>query len=675
MADSYYRKTKDDISKVYLNFVLGPERDTKKKGGDKSFYHEFCAKEELGTKILNSLLSKRDYRMEKSADNKDVIKYDYLMFFSDDREKKLGFMSNMYGAMGLFSLHNRMNVPLTNEQVAYLQTITESILSYLDNYGYCLYPYVDRATNKRLFSKTNPYVGSMTWALSFLTNVYNAVCKDKWLKLSEANMALVKDQIVRIIRFFNDSVLLNESQEPIGWGFVQGCVKSSLFFTYSVLEAYSDFEDSILFPIKEKKGNYKACVDLLAYINEKSKVMYDENGSVMLDENGDAVKELITEKWKDNCYRIAAKVWMVYKDKIRDYFVDDNFLKNVKDINIIDEDSIKKSNSSNALFNTLYIVFILIYGYANNSKENQYMLGVNDEDVVMVIGSALRNVQRTYEQFKALGIDYLIDTFRVPFKIMHESDELKYEYIRTLNSEMLIDTSILPMLVKANNMLAYYVVQYPVKEMSQLFLELFKALPKGQEEWVWDANRYDVKITERYIEAIADFYDYYEKYELRSIDTQNSNARSAALKEKELEKKYQEQKEKEIEAERARLIEEGKEIARSEYQLENAIRASVKDWTMDLLVEQFRNSFEYDTDDKGIESDKEALEGKDRLLNDYIHLAVFACLKKAIRESKLLEQKDDEAIQKLLATIEQLSDDTMAALCKRMAQRDKNNKK
>jgi hypothetical protein len=218
------------------------------------------------------------------------------------------------------------------------------------------------------------------------------------------------------------------------------------------------------------------------------------------------------------------------------------------------------------LFNNIYLVSILLYGYVNRRA------GDSKDDVVMTMEAALQNVQRVYNQLRRDGLEYLVDTYIIPFKSSHRDMKGAYQ---KLNYNSLVDASLLPMLVKANNIIAYYISQYPVKQMSVLFEDLFDSMMTDG-RWIWERKGYDVKINERYIEAIADFYAYYEDYERDYADKKNAKDRKTkelirAEREKERNKVFGEA---EAAAESKFRLRE--QEVRAEYTIENEIRRAIE---------------------------------------------------------------------------------------------------
>jgi hypothetical protein len=275
----------------------------------------------------------------------------------------------------------------------------------------------------------------MTWALSFFTSV-RAAAKSGIISVDDKHQEVILKQIKWIIERFNESFVVH-GDKPMGWAYTSGCVNSSLFFTYSVLEAYSDFEDNA-FDITILDG------ELIHVPKDEELLNYINKGRA----EGDV---RIEEEWRQKCYAVADHVWSFYKNVLKEDFVDDSFLRSIREVKY---DDIIKSERSSALFNNIYLVCILLYGYVNRRAKGE------TDDVVSTMESALQNVQRVYNQLRRQNLAYIVDTYIIPFKSPHV--DKKGQYLR-FNYNNLIDASLMPMLVKANNIVAYYISQYPLQ--------------------------------------------------------------------------------------------------------------------------------------------------------------------------------------------------------------------
>ena len=540
--------------------------------GAEVVFKSFADKKAIGDAILDAMFTK----IKAPVDAEDTP-----VFYSDDRERRAGYLSSIYGCVGVLSLVNRYGAELDEEQKAFLTKNIYYIVDTIKSYGYTLYPYLTTKDNQlsiggateALFDKRHPYTGAMTWALSFFTSVRQAVRAGN-LTVDPAYMERIDKEIAFIVQEFVEAVVVEEDPDAPddgedhtlyrGWSYTRDCERPSLFFTYSVLEAFSDFEDATY------------------------NIGFDENGVIDTTQVKDAeLLEKINhnnkkgeprqDKWRRICRAVANNVWEVYKDDLKEDFVNDIFLRGHQAIH---REDLGRMERSNALFNTLYIVFILIYGYVNVTHPDK-------RDVVNTMESALQNVQHTYEQLRQKGHDYLIDTYTIPFLPHHrERGEL---YTKRLNHKHLTDASLLPMLVKANNIAAFYITRYPVKQMGVFYEMLFDEENISRDTVLWEDRGYDVKITERYIEAVADFHDYYEKYEkdyLNKFEQAREEGKKAGIR----------KARRDVEQEHAaaiRALEEQHTAAlaatRASFLIENAINDAIRKSASELMTTAFAN--------------------------------------------------------------------------------------
>ncbi len=534
-----------------------------------SVFSKYCDSKIVGDKILAGLFAKR------KADAKGV-----LHFVLDDVEERIGFLSDVYGCVGVLSLVNRMNVVLTEEQKAEMTDTVLSAFRHIETKGYTLDPYYnDKKANGEgivLFGKKHYFVGSMTWSLSFLVSVRRAI-KNGDLQLDSDAQKFIVDQIIAIIKRFssnNYAILANAAngeERCVGWSISDNCKTPSLFYTYSVLEAYSDFEDAVF---------------LAEYLDEDGeKVTGDEELQAKIKENTHIEYGDIFVAWRTYCLQAARNVWDRAKGYIQDEFIGDNFFDKDK-VPTIAKNDIEKNATSNVLFNTLFVVFTGIYGYVNKKtvptdgdvyEQIPAMASIeDDENVIKIMKEALQNVQATYEKLESRGKSYIVNTYNLQFQMEdrdgdHDREQL---YSSRLNSENIFDASLVPMLVKSNSMLAFNIQRYPQQQMGRLFLSLFDTMV-SDEDWVWDVNKYNVKNTERYLEAVADFYDYYAEYEESYVDTETAMEKKIAQRADQVGKRIANKKTKEaVEGLKKKHTAEMEEV-RASYAFENLFREQV----------------------------------------------------------------------------------------------------
>ena len=494
----------------------------------------------LGKRILESLNAKRD----------GVRADGHHGFYLSDENKDVGLMSQLFGASGLFALINRYNAmdevyregSQTDKLLQGISRTVVDVLDYVEVNGYDMNPYIDKATNDELFvsDPDNHYVGAMTWALSLFTAAVRAL-RDKTFKFrfdndsddthrdaDEAEVEKLKlrlyKQIKYIITYFVDNYI--DHGKGFGWGYCRGCEEPSLFFTYSVIEAYSDFEDNVM-PIDDDSAEKTEWDnDLLNFLNADLK-----EGEKRLE-----------QRYRELCYKVGDKTWALYKNYLRTQFFSERFNGTVTTVT---ESEIRNTSRSTALFNTLYIIFILFYS-STNIRKTRYD-GGNDrtdeelQEVVNTMTRGLQLVQNFYSDLKSERLDSIVDKHILSFT---QKNSLIPDFAKLIGDFTIQASPLLPMLVKANNLIAYWVLKFPQQTMTELFDEVLEA--KNDDAWLWEKKRYDLLSTERYLEAIADYFDYYDTYE-RSYAAKVSNA--AQLRQeisKKLEAKSKETLEKQI---------------------------------------------------------------------------------------------------------------------------------
>lgn len=556
------------------------------KGDIEATFKAYCDRSVIGHKILEGVFART------VLDENGVTH-----FMMDEVEKRTGLLSNIYGCTGVFSLVNRMRVDLTVEQKLALIGTVEWIVDYLRNKGFTLDPYYndkDPQDKDALFNVKRPFIGTMTWSLSLLVNVRSAlrggelnievcdgsdgretVTQEQVTRMSNTVNRIkgrIDNLIVNIIKSFNDYSVSDRTSSgsdfmSVGWSFSKECDQPSLFYTYSVLEAYSDFEDTV-FP----------------RVNEEGETTFAGDPELL-----DFIGRDVIDEFRTRCFTSAQYVWNRAKKYLKEAFIGDNFFERTADVSVT-EAEILKSPTSNALFNTLFVVFTAIYGYVNkkgNDKNTE-----DDEEVTSLMREALQNVQVAYEALEKEGKDYIVDNYSLLFKTVHRDADRGRLYSSKLNSERIFDLSLVPILVKSNSMMAFYIQQYPQKQMGTLFDLLFEKLSDTDRGWVWDTNRYNVKNTERYLEAIADFFDYYEKYELDFVKKKNEvkdkTAEELRKREPRLRREIKSELDELYRSDTAAKIEQ----VRSEYRFENLFNELVEEKAREVAEQTILHSFD-----------------------------------------------------------------------------------
>ena len=464
----------------------------------------------LGKEILVSLL-KQSVTVKENDKEVRIIPL-------NDRTKELGLMSDLYAGNAIFSLAARYGVILRDYQAEHALRCLRRVLSHIEKHSYGLSPYLDEKTDQMLFGKkpegetTYEYVGAMTWALSLFSSA-RAAHRAGTITLSDEEMAAIFKEMRYIISFFVKNVIKKEN-EVLGWGYTNECIEPSLFFTYSTLEAYSDFEDAVI--AQTKAANYDNGEDEEAEITvsedededeeESSEEDEEENADLgdpelynfingLDPENKKVAKDCLTSKYRDLCKAIGDRVWKLFGTRLRNEF----FIDNIEKPKTTSTENILNSSRSYALFNNLYLIFILFYSYANKRQ---------GEEVVTTMTRGLQFIQNFYDDLAAKNREDLVDKHIISFSQRHRYIA---DFGRVLNEENIPASPLLPMLVKANNMISYHVLKFPQQSMYDLFVRMLDA--KMPNEWVWEGRKFDLLSTERYLEAIADYFMYYDAFE------------------------------------------------------------------------------------------------------------------------------------------------------------------
>jgi hypothetical protein len=466
----------------------------------------------VGDLIFKELIGKRK---GVDSDNKPVEG-----FYLTSKNNEVGLMSQLYGIVGLLSLISRYKVEPTKEEIKIIKNGINEIVRYIvDSKGYDLSPYLDFKVNEDFFDKTKAknknkpteYVGARTWAMALFTLV-RKLHVDGIITFSEDEMEKIKARIRGNIKFFIHNVIYSKDGEskPIGWGYANDCEEPSLFFTYSVIEAFADFDDvcvgsSLLSADAKKIGSeanndgFAVCDDeLLKYINEGNQ--------------GEPLEKQLAKI----CLEMGDRAWDIFGDALKNSFFGDRFdYKSGEGISIVSKDEISNSSRSSVLFNNLYVIFILFYTYKNRRLNQSDKL---DTEIKSSMSLSLQLIQNFYDELTLKDKDSIVDRHIIAFDQKHNKHT---RLSRELNDASIQASSLLPMLAKAHNLMALHVYRFPQQEMGELLDKMLDA--KLDNEWLWENRKYDLLSTERYLEAIADFYDYYDTFEKHYADKSKSN--------------------------------------------------------------------------------------------------------------------------------------------------------
>lgn len=569
----------------------------------------YSDRSEIGKLVLASLEKRRD-GVDENGKPKNG-------FYMSSKSKEVGFLSRVYGANAMFTLMNRYGIDMSAEQKAQMKSdlndIMQDIRAHKDHYT--LAPVLDQDTNYELFvDEGNDYVGAMTWSLSLFCQARVAERNGVFSFTEEEHDELFR-RIKDIIKFFVKNVI-GTCENPLGWGYANNCKEPSLFFTYSVVEAFADFDDNVL-----TGGALGRDHDLISFIDTA------ESGS-----------DCYTQLYQDICFKIGDRAWDIYKDVLKSDFFSDNFSESFK---IVTKDEILNSSRSSVLFNTLYVIFILFYSYTNGRHAD-----TDGEEIVDSMTLALQLIQNFYDELCAIGKESIVDRHILAFDQQHEWVD---DFGKILNEENIQASPFLPMLVKANNLIAYYILMFPQKKMGELFDMMLIA--KMDDEWLWDKRKYDILSTERYLESIADFFEYYDKFERSYAERSINNVKLKKDLKAELTPVIYDDVRSKLEDAHKKNVEKVKRTMSKNYPIEVAINSRIenmiKERSLELLNDSIEKIIKYNHESKARKNElKDSFDAGETRLYDNLGKLMMSYFAEDVR---IKAQSANEMDEKLLS--------------------------
>lgn len=519
----------------------------------------------------------------------------------DDVEKKVGLLSQCQGLQTLVSLVNDFGLDFDDTSYDTLHgrsirnimdAILKDIINKLRVSDIEINEDADEEENarERFVFDASPYdsshfdttissIETITWVLPTFFQILvihaNAGQICKW----ERNL-------VRIIRYgihYINSSYIDGSKNPdgkglkIGWNFARDCEEPSLYFTFTVGECFLDmfntFEEVLKHPYnvlynaeyglgidkeeeekfleqKEKfrqeeiqnadnpkdvarHDTFNELVRLFRMINSNDRIgeqdLYED---IQVDTTGRF--GVLEKHLKD----VAAEIWKYVQNKLADQFFYNDLATTLT------EEGLRMSTTSDALFNTVYIVNILIDSGMDEvlqlqmrqaqmrsedpelnpaeQQEQRNLAILKQREYDNLLESCQLAVQRafrTYESLKNDGKDYIVDQFLIGFNERFVVHKDRVNDLRKLRMRVF---SLLPMLIHTNNVINTYLVKYPQVNMQKYTGNILenRYVPDGenaQAEWIWERDGYFSGSNYYYVNAVKELYDYYEEYEDKFI--------------------------------------------------------------------------------------------------------------------------------------------------------------
>lgn len=548
----------------------------KKKATDSNIFNEYKTKAEVGLEIFKELYDRFDF--EKKG------------FVMNDISKEVGLLSQCQSLQALVSLALDFNLGFDSKTLIKGQKYTireimdftiEDVIDRIvikdengnvKDFVFDASPYdtsINSAGESKYFTAEYSNIDSITWVIpSFFTVLkYHANLEEPEIcKWEDILVAAIKHGIKYLNEAYIDS---QESDGSIstGWNFTKDCQEPSLYFSFAVGECYLDtfsaFEEVLKYVYAKRNFrdygvpiDEELCVEYEDKLKKYAEDVYKEVSSPKYAKH-DSYNEMVRifkrindigefdEIYIDNtiygelerrCREIAFRVW----DHVKDGLADNFYYNDLK--TKLSEDEILKSTTSDALFNTVYIVNIMLAGGLDEQMELLKEKAMRSEDgtaegktseewqleydnLFESCQLAVQKAFRTYESMKTKSKDYIVDQFLIGFNERFDTHKALVNELRKLRMKTF---SLLPLLIHTHNVVSEYLIKYPQHNMKR-YLEYivenrYISADDQKSHWIWEKDGYFSGSNCYYIVALNEFYLYHQKYERDYIKIGEKNA-------------------------------------------------------------------------------------------------------------------------------------------------------
>lgn len=547
------------------------EEILKNTATNKTIFNEYIEKNKIGEYIFKEL-------------NKRFHKNGFVM---QDSSKDVGILSQCHSMQTLVSLAQDFGLDFNTDNFfpgqkgtirQIMDMVIEDVIDRIvakDEDGRPIgYVFDASPYDTEHFSVKYSNIDTITWVVtSFLLILrYHAKVKEvcKW-----------EDTLVDIIKYgvnyINEAFIVSTGKQntglDTGWNFTKDCKEPSLYFTFTVCECYLDLFNTFapfLQYLDAEKNSRMYGIEMNAELEElynEKKKEYDKNRNrkvgklqARYDEYNelarvfrrindiDDYEDLRTENtlygtFENNCKAVAQKVWeYVRTDLAENFFYND--LRNT-----VTEAELRMSTTSDVLFNTVYIVNIMVGAGLDEKIDLERKAALirgnleearkKEREYENLLESCLLAVQkafRTYESLRASGKEYIVDQFLIGFNEDFDGHPIAVSELRKLRMRCF---SLLPVLIHTNNVVSEYLVRYPqynMKKYLEYILDNRLVAKDGSAAWIWETDGFFSGSNYYFVLALNEFFVYHEQYEKTYIEIGRKNKeREEEIKAKHLE--------------------------------------------------------------------------------------------------------------------------------------------
>ena len=515
-----------------MNALSKAMRDIVKDKKTDSIFYEYEDKKVIGKKIFDAIMAKR----KESDDGKTFV-------FSDSI-KESGLLSVTQILQTILILINDYGIDYTAKVKSVCGELIGEILAHVENPkgDYRLF-YEEGISSKDIpegnflldatpydvkFPACFSYIDSITWTLPVALDLLRTNTVGGYDLMDDAT----EKKIIALSKFCMKYLNLAFVSEPkssrmtCGWNFTWKCVNPALYYTYAVGECYQGVKNNYENYLDGKTGaalvdtdSGKRFAAILSEINDE--LPYEDVSSPV-------------GKLRSDILRAAKGVWDVTNDRLDDRFF--NY-----DLSIVDDETVRHSQSSDVLFNMVFIVNIVISSGLNEAlfekiknatsaeEKDKYQKEYNN--MFELLQLAIQRTSRFYNDLKLVGRDYIVDQYYAVFNEDYVYHKVLAKELRKRRIRMM---SLLPVIISTFTLLGEYMVKYPQIDMIKYLDSLLEDRIVGEDKeyvWLWEKDCYYATSTFYYVSSLAGFYRYYETYEERfsAIDTENAEYRTRIL--------------------------------------------------------------------------------------------------------------------------------------------------
>ncbi|MBR5523873.1 MAG: hypothetical protein IKU51_01210 [Clostridia bacterium] len=545
-----------------------------------TIFHTYKAQSVIGAQIFKELYSKLVIKKDK--------KQDKIVGFAMDDSKQVGILSQCQCLQALMQLTSEYHLGFDDAKILkkgnytvrqIMDAVIDDVLDRIKTETPGKYCFDASPYETELFDTDYSNIEAMTWVVpSFLLTLKYHADNGETCRWQDE----LVDVITYCLKYINAAFIdKNEGETDaltIGWNFTKECDEPSLYYTFTVCECFLDFFNTFEEYLEYRSAlrNEKAGIPMDAETSAKYEAhMKDFEESTKIgrrekDPVKDAHKYLLAQhspfnemrmryqeinegrqgidstlygELESKCLRVAREVWRLTRDDLADaFFYNDLHTR-------ISEQDINIATTSDALFNTVYIINILLdagldeefqrnaqiaqmqlnQGRLNDSKGRKYadVIEENNRAYNNLLEScqmALQKAFRTYDKLKIDGKEYIVDQFLVGF---NETFTTHRAMITELRKRRMRVFSLMPLLIHTNSVISEYLIKYPQLNMQKylgyILENRYQPADSNTSRWIWEKDGYFSCSNYYYIAALAEFYRYYEKFESKFISNYVDN--------------------------------------------------------------------------------------------------------------------------------------------------------